>query len=48
MLLWVALEAAGMVSAIGYLLTGGTAPAVVAGIAILALLAVRPSRLDAT
>jgi hypothetical protein len=45
-LLWVALESSGMVSAVGYLLTGTAIAAAMAGAAILALFAVRPSRLE--
>jgi hypothetical protein len=45
-LLWALTEGAGLVGWVGYLLTGVTAPAVAAVIAIGALLVLRPSRLE--
>lgn len=45
-LLWALIEGAGLVGWVGYLLTGVTAPALSAVIAIGALLVFRPSRLE--
>jgi hypothetical protein len=45
-MLWSLLEGAGLFSAVGYLLTGGTLPGTVALIALFVLVSVRPSRLE--
>ena len=45
-LLWATVEGAALVSLVGYLLTGGALPAAAAGLAILALILFRPSRLE--
>lgn len=46
-LLWAVADGAGLAGCVGYLLTGGAAPAAAALLAILALVVFRPSRLDA-
>ena len=46
-LLWAVVDGAGLVSCVGFLLTGGAAPAAAAVLSILALLLFRPSRLEA-
>lgn len=45
-LLWAMVEGAALLSLVGYLLTGGAPPAAAAGLAIVALILVRPSRLE--
>jgi hypothetical protein len=44
--LWATIEGAGLVGAVGYFLTGGTAPAVAFALALAALVLLRPGRLD--
>jgi hypothetical protein len=44
--LWVAIEGAGLVGAVGYFLTGGTAPAVAFALALAALVLFRPETLE--
>ena len=44
--LWATVEGAGLVGAVGYFLTGGTAPAVAFALALAALVLFRPGRLD--
>jgi hypothetical protein len=45
-MLWATIEGAGLVGAIGYFLTGGTAPAVAFALALGALVLLRPERLE--
>jgi hypothetical protein len=44
--LWATIEGAGLVGAVGYFVTGGTAPAVGFALALAALVLLRPGRLD--
>jgi hypothetical protein len=44
--LWAAIEGAGLVGAVGYFLTGGTAPAVAFALALAALVLSRPGPLE--
>lgn len=44
--LWAAIEGAGLVGAAGYFLTGGTAPAVAFVLALAALVLLRPARIE--
>ena len=44
--LWAAIEGAGLVGAVGYFLTGGTARAVAFALALAALVLFRPARLE--
>jgi hypothetical protein len=46
LLTWVGLEGAGVVAAVGYLLTGRTAPAAVAVLALATLVWLRPSQIE--
>lgn len=46
-LLWAVVDGAGLAGCVGYLLTGGAAPAAAAVLSILALFVFRPSRLEA-
>ena len=46
LMLWVGIESAGIVSWLGYILSGQLAPAAVALIAIAALVVLRPARLE--
>lgn len=46
LILWVGIESAGILSWMGYVLSGQLAPAAVALIAIAALIALRPARLE--
>jgi len=46
-LLWAVVDAAGLMGWMGYVFTGGTAPAVAAVLSIVTLLMFRPSRLEA-
>ena len=44
--LWATVEGAGLVGAVGYFLTGATAPAVAFALAVAALVLLRPGRLE--
>jgi len=46
LVLWASIEGAGLVGAVGYFLTGATAPAVAFGLALAALVQFRPGRLE--
>jgi len=48
LVLWATIEGAGLVGAVGYYLTGATAPAVAFGLALAALVLFRPGRLEGT
>jgi len=44
--IWAMIEGAGLISLVGYLLTGNVVPAAVAALAIVTLIVLRPSRLE--
>jgi hypothetical protein len=45
-IVWALIEGPGVVALVGYFLSGGVAPAIVAGLAIVALVLARPARIE--